>query len=144
MKAWIIQILLINSFAVSPAFATPVRIVDGIPKFAISQVSGFPAWTQAEEASLVEAHGGGNIVALVPANYEINLSTTLVIDIDGDIEIKFNSYTEWISCQTRRGLKRKIRKIRQLIDSLSDLPASESLELRQRAGWVKSYYQSLP
>lgn len=144
MKAWSIQAFLIIGLAASAAFATPVRIVDGIPKFAISQVSGFPAWTQAEEDSLVTIHGSADIVPLVPANYEINLSTTLVISIDGEVEIKFKSYTEWISCQTRAGLRRKIRKIRQLIDSMSDLPASESLELRQRAGWLKAFYTSLP
>lgn len=143
MKTWL-TVLSALILSVNLAVATPVRIVDGTPQFAISQVSGFPAWTQAEQDNLVATYGGGSIVLLAPANYEVNLSTTLMVTIDGFLEVRFASYDEWISCQTRAGLKRKVRRIREMIDSMSDLPASESLELRQRAGWLRAYYLSLP
>lgn len=84
----------------------------------------------------------GNL--LTPTNWEVNLSTCLVIVIDGKIELGFDSYQDWIDCQTKAGLKRKIRKIRQLIDSMSDLPLVDSKDLKERAGWIKSYYQTLP
>jgi len=124
--------------------AIPSRIADGKVQFVVANVSGIDAWSEAEKAQLIAQYGSGNVTNYTPAAYEVNLSTCLVIIIDGQLEEGFTNYTEWISCQTRPGLRRKIRKIRQLIDSMSDLPASETAELRQRAGWIRSYYNSLP
>jgi len=128
----------------SMAFAIPSRVADGVVQFAIADVSGRTAWTEAERDALIGVHGAGSVTNYTPASYEVNLSTCLVIIIDGKVEEGFTNYTEWISCQTKPGLRRKIRRIRQLIDSMSDLPASETADLRQRAGWIRSYYNTLP
>lgn len=131
-------------FLGSTVHATPARVLDGVLQFAISTVGGLPVFTQAEKDQAISENPGGNVVDLTPQSFEVNLSTCLVVTIDGIAEENFKSYSEWLSCQTKAGLKRKIRKIRELIDSMSDLPLSESKDLKERAGWIKSYYQSLP
>ncbi len=125
------------------AQAIPSRINNGKVEFAIATVDGFPAYSQ-QQINDLEAEKGVQAISVTPATYEINLSTCLMVVIDGEVESGFANYSEWISCQTKAGLKRKVRKIRQLIDSMSDLPAADSKDLRERAGWLKSYYLSLP
>lgn len=122
MKTWIFIITLFG-LTCSKAIATESSVIGGRIVFEQSCSSCQP---------------------IVPETWEINLSTTLVVIIDGKMEEKFENHDEWVSCQTKLGLKRKIRKIRALIDSMSDLPAADSKDLKERAGWLKSYFQSLP
>ena len=77
----------------------------------------------------------GDFVIYTPQDYEINLSTC----ISG-----FENYSDWLSCQTRQGLRKKIKVMRSEFDSMADLPASERLDLRQRLSWLISYYLTLP
>ena len=129
---------------------TPSMIVDGSVKFAIGSINGLVYFDAQKMQSDINSYNATvtstplTIVNYTPAQWEISLSTCLWISVDGKIEEKFKSYDEWLACQTRIGLKSKISRIRTLIDSMSDLPASESRDLRERAGWLKSYYLSLP
>lgn len=126
------------------AWGTPVSVVAGKPNFAISDVSGHPAFTVAEQTMLLAAYGG-SAIPYTPQAFEVNLSTCLYyVGADGEILISFQNNDEWLSCQTKVGLKRFIRKVRILIDSMSDLPAADRVEINQRAGWVRAYFQTLP
>lgn len=122
MKIWIF-LLLICGLAMDKAFGATIAIVDGRPVFL----------------------GYCSTCALTaPQDFEVNLSTTIVVIIDDKIEIGFDNYSDWLSCQTRSGLRRKYRKIQATIDSFGALPASLAADLRERAGWLRSYYLSLP
>ena len=122
MKIWIF-IFLLSGLTVNKAFATDSSVIDGKVKF-IEACSSCPAIT--------------------PESWEINLSTTLVVVIDGRRELGFRNYSEWIDCQNRAGLRRKYRQLQTIIDSHGALPASLTQDLRERAGWLRSYYLSLP
>lgn len=135
----------------SAAHALEARIKDdGTVEFAISRIGTTPIWTTEEKnrvqtsINAFSATSPVTLPTLTPAAFEVNLSTCLIIIVDGEIEIVFENYSDWIGCQTRAGLRRKIRKIRTLINSFSDLPASATAEIRERMGWVLSYYNTLP
>lgn len=113
--------------------ANPIAVVEGKPVF-------FVYASQAEKDFALST----GAIDMTAQPFEVNLSTCLVIVIDGKVELGFENYSDWMSCQTKAGLKRKVRKIRALIDSMSDLPAIDSKDLKERAGWVKAYYLALP
>lgn len=119
--------------AASIVRANPIAVVEGKPVF-------FVYASQAEKDFALST----GAIDMTAQPFEVNLSTCLVIVIDGKVELGFENYSDWMSCQTKAGLKRKVRKIRALIDSMSDLPAIDSKDLKERAGWVKAYYLALP
>lgn len=82
-----------------------------------------------------------------PDQWEINLSTCITLTIGKYVIISINGPDDWAECQTRVGLKARFIRIRPIIDALtSDFPASDPLlvDLKQRFGWLKSYYLTLP
>ncbi len=122
IKIWIF-LLLLCGLTFNKAFAAAINVVDGQVVF-----MGYCA----------------SCTATAPQDFEINLSTTLVVIIDGKLEFGFENYSDWQDCQTKAGLRRKYRKIQLIIDSFGILPASLTQDLRERAGWLRSYYLSLP
>ena len=122
MKKWIF-ILLLSGLTSNKAFGASINITDGKPIF-----DGYCA----------------TCTATAPQDYEVNLATTLVIVINGKTELGFDNYSDWLECQTKAGLLRKFRKVQAVIDSYGSLPASLTSELRERAGWLRAYYLSLP
>lgn len=143
MKTWLFILLLcLGTF--NMAFATPSRWRDGKIEFAVSTVGGAPAFSTAEQDALALANPAGQVVAQVTQGFEVNLSTCLIIYLDGNFVSGFANNTEFMQCQTKAGLKRKVMQLRDLIDAMSDLPASDSADFKSRAGWLKSYYQTLP
>lgn len=82
-----------------------------------------------------------------PDPWEVNLSTCLTLTIGKFTILAFVGPEDWAECQTRIGLKARFIQIRPLIDALTaDFPANDPLlvDLKQRFGWLKSYYLSLP
>jgi hypothetical protein len=122
MKTWIF-ILLLSVLSLNKAGATEASVIGGKIVF----------------------HGYCSSCAVTaPELWEINLSTTLfVLDAEGKTIMRWKNYSEWLECQTQKGLKKKIMEIRGKIDSMSDFSASDSRDLKERIGWLKSYYQSL-
>lgn len=133
-----VLVCLLNAVA---AFATPARVSNGKVEFAIAVIASTPSWSQAERTAAIAA--GKTVVDLTPLDWEVNLSTCLVVDL-GFLKVGFENFSDWSECQTRMGLKRKVMAVRALINSMSDLPASDSSDLNERARWLKSYYLSLP
>ena len=122
-----ILIVLLFSSWIQKVYATPSRLVDSTVDF-----------SQRNEIT-------GQYESFSPLDFEINLSTCIPYQgEDGKWLVKFENHSDWLSCQTRRGLKRKIRQLRQQFDSLSDFTAAERRDLRQRLDWLISYYQTLP
>ncbi len=122
MKKWIF-ILLLSGLTFNKASGATINITDGQPVF-----EGYCA----------------SCTVSAPQAYEVNLSTTLVVVINGKMELGFENYSDWLECQTKAGLLRKYRKFQAILDSYGSLPASLTTDLRERAGWLKAYYLSLP
>lgn len=119
-KLWLLLLLLCG---VSKANGAAIQVIDGRIAFV-----GYCA----------------SCTLTAPQDFEVNLATTLVVVIDGRLEFGFENYSDWQNCQTKTGLRRKYRQIQSIIDSFGILPASLTQELRERAGWLRSYYLSLP
>lgn len=150
MKILSAVFIILGSFA-ALSFATGSRVkMDGSVEFAMGKYGSQLLWTAQEiqdvqtALAIFSATSPVSVTLLTPADYEVNLSTCLIVSIDGKNAVYFESYSDWILCQTKVGLKKKVRRIRALLDSMSDLPASDSKDLKERYGWIKSYYLSLP
>ena len=145
MKVFILFVSTWVSAAYS--FATPSRMIDGKIQFAVSQVNGVTCWTTGEKQFQIDQYNlsSGSFPLVISdfalINYEINLATCTLSDPRGN---SFENYADFIQCQTRQGLAKKIRTIRSFIDSSSDLPVAELLDYLQRIRWLKAYYLSLP
>ena len=124
--------------------AVPSRLTDGNVEFAIATVGETAVFNLEEKTRLFAKNPTAPVVDLTPKSWEVNLSTCLVVVISGEKLVGFDNYSDYLACQTLVGLKKKIRKIRQVIDSMSDLSPSETLDLKNRLGWLNAYYQSLP
>lgn len=111
---------------------------------ALSANRAFCAFISIENSRPVFTGYCASCTITAPQDYEVNLSTCLVVVIDGKLELGFDNYSDWLDCQTKAGLRRKYRKLQAIIDSFGVLPAALTSDLRERAGWLRSYYLSLP
>ena len=141
-------ILFVSTWAsASYPFATPSRMIDGKIQFAVSEVNGVTCWTTQDKQFQVDQYNlsSGSFPLVISdfalINYEINLATCVLSDSSGN---SFENHADFIQCQTRQGLAKKIRTMRSFIESSSDLPIGTLLDYLQRIRWLKSYYISLP
>lgn len=107
--------------------------------FATATVNGFAVF-DGDELSGVEKFERYKGRAVIIQNYvatdiEINISTCV---------LKFSGAGDFVQCQTKQGIKNKIKDLRRQIDESSDFPNAETRDLRERLGWLRSYYQGLP
>lgn len=132
-------ILFILLFFGSFAHATQAKIEAGQVVFATATVNGDIAWTATRRDEMetdynasVSSHSA-TVVNLQAANYEVSISTLLS---------PFESYSEFLRCQTKAGLRIRLQDIKKELDLLSDLSDTDST-LQRKYDWLKEYYGTL-
>lgn len=140
-----IFIFLLSALTLNKAWPVPTRLFGDQIQFATYLFDDVPVFDQRGYIQALVNYPNAVIVSTSAASWEVNLSTILVVNLgDGNLSIGWENNSDFLACQTRKGLKRKVMQIRAAINSMSDLPAADSDDLKNRATWVKSYYLSLP
>lgn len=72
----------------------------------------------------------------IPTEIDINISTC---------SYRFDSYSDFLKCYKKKGVKEQIILIRERLNKLSDQGSNdpEVVDLKQRLDWLKSYRDSL-
>lgn len=141
MKGIKMKILILLLLAFPNILSAASRFSGGKIEIATVTVNGVEVFNKFEFQKEVDKYdlSSGSFPLVIQAISvdpdEINIST---------ICVTFENYTDFQSCKTKAGLEKKIREIRAQLDSMSDLPALRTRDLRERVGWIKSYYQGLP
>ena len=123
----------------SLAIATPAKVVDGTVMFPVATFNGQTVWTVAEKDDMVSRYNdkisskSATVATLTPEDYEINIAT---------IVGRFKSYSNFLSHQTKEGLKPKLLEFKQELDLLKDLGETNPT-LQRKYDWLKHYYGTL-
>ena len=120
-------------------FATDSRWRDGKIEFSHAEINGWECWTKTEKDEIVNRHKNSSFTLtvndIIPSEIEINLSTC---------PLRHENYQSYMDSFTKKGMRPHIKELRRAIDESTDLPVSETVDLRQRLRWLLSYYNSLP
>lgn len=94
--------------------ATPTRLTDGKPEFAVATVNGMVCWTQKDRddavAGVRATTGTLDVTNYTPSQFEVSVTTA---------GLKFSNYTD---------LERTLTEKKYLEDKLDDLPPSKQKE----------------
>ena len=142
MKKLIFTLLILT--VTSPLFSqTPARMMDGYLQFVAWNADGNFFFTDAEKDAYVNSITSFTPVvsAVVPEPYEVNLSTCIKF-LDG--RRAYSNLSDWLSCNTRAGLREKVKLLKQEYDQLADIDDVDKVDAISRYRWLKSYYKGLP